>query len=207
MDWSWIIPTSVSLVILPIIVFFLRKWYQRRGTTVIHIGDREPPQYITNGERDQQYNSVRQRSPRFMNFRIPLTIENDRGIAITIRVKNVWFSEGRPIIHKDGEWELPGSNLEPTGIEIRSSAGNIVDPIKIDAYSIEHVLVIGTATSPVCHVGPYMSWRYLFIDWITIPIRIDPIIQEVDGYGEGRSLDPHITPNFALPEHYPKMQG
>ena len=139
-----------------------------------------------------------------MNFSIPLTIENRRDVELTIRIKNVWFSDGRPELNKKGGWKLPGSCLAPTGVEVRDAAGAVFDPVRITPRGIAHFVVGGTATSPVCHALPYQSWKYVFIDWISSPIKVEPFIQAVT---DGRGFDPALEPTFALPPHYPSMQG
>lgn len=38
-----------------------------------------------------------------MNFVIPLTFENQRAVELTVHVKNIWFSDGKPEIGKNRE--------------------------------------------------------------------------------------------------------
>jgi len=206
-DWSWVPATLGGTAVAALLgtsIFFLRRWYARRGTTTISVGDRTAPTYVTRGKWDIEEQCLLQSAPRFMNFAIPLTIKNMRDVELTVRVKNVWFSDGRPEIHKGGGWRLPGSCLSPTGVEVRDAAGNISDPVRVPPNGIEHFVVSGTATSPVCHSLPYQSWRFVFIDWDTSPVRVGPFIQEVE---DGRSFEPDLEPTFPLPPHYPKMQG
>jgi hypothetical protein len=206
--WAWALPTLGTLLlaaVATIVSFFIRRWYLRRGKTIIYVGDRDPCQYITRGRWDSDSQTIIQSSPRFMEFRIHLTIENRRDTEITLRIKNVWFSDGYPEIRKDG-WTLPGSCLSPTGLRIENAAAEITDPITIAARNMSHVRIIGTATSPVCHSGPFESWRYVFVDWISSPVNVPPFIQEVDQHGGGRSYDEDIEPTFPLPPHYPEMQ-
>jgi len=141
-----------------------------------------------------------------MEFSIPLTIENRRDVELSIRIKNVWFSEGRPEINKKGGWKLPGQSLEPVRLRVEDAAGNVSNPITIRPHGIAHMRIFGTATSPVCHAGPFVRWRFVFIDWITSPIEVDSLVQEVPMRGGGRSVDPELTPTFPLPSHYPSMQ-
>lgn len=206
-DWSWA-PAALGgtavAALFGISIFFIRRWYARRGTTHISVGDRTAPSYVTRGEWDAARQRLVQSPPRFMNFAIPLTIKNLRDVVLTVRVKNVWFSDGRPELHKDGGWRLPGSCLAPTGVEVRDAAGNICDPVRIPPNGIEHFVVSGTATSPVCHALPYQSWRFVFIDWDTSPVHVAPFIQQVT---DERTFESELEPHFPLPPHYPQMQG
>jgi len=202
MDWEWL-PAALGSAGLGVVVYFIRRWNGRRGSIHIYVGDRNPPTYITRGSWDAREQRLVQTPPRFMNFSVPLTVENSRDADLTIRIKNVWFSDGRPEIRKDG-WKLPGSCLSPTGVVVRDAAGNISDPVRIPANSIEHFIVPGTATSPVCHERPYETWKYVFIDWISTPVKIAPFIQAVS---DGRTFESDIKPAFPLPEHYPAVQG
>lgn len=194
---GWAVTAALSVVGV-----FLARWYVRRGGVTIHVGDRTPPEYVTRGARTPRDGRIMQTPPRFMNFSIPLTMENRKGVPVTIRIKNVWFSQGEPEIRKDG-WKLPGSSLHPTGLEIRDASGAIADPVRIDAHSIVHVVLHGTATSPVCHAGPFQEWRFVFVDWISTP-SIPPLIMEVPM--NARSFSEDLKPRFPLPAHYASMQ-
>lgn len=206
-DWSWA-PAALGGATVTLLlgagIFFTRRWYAKKGTTAITVGDRTAPLYVTRGEWDVNRQCIVQSPPRFMNFTVPITIENRRDVELTIRVKNVWFSDGRPELKKKGGWKLPGSCLAPTGVEVRDAAGSIFDPVRIPANGIAHFVVSGTATSPVCHALPYQSWNYVFIDWLSSPVKVTPFIQRVS---DGRTFDPQLDPTFPLPPHYPAMQG
>ena len=205
-NWDWL-PNAVGgaavATILGVGAFFARQWFLRAGATIIQLGDRVAPTYITRGSWDVQEQRPIQSSPRFMNFMIPITIENRRRVELTVRIKNVWFRELRPELHKGGGFRLPGTLLEPAGVEVRDTAGNIHDPVRIAPNGIVHFTVTGTATSPVCHVGPFEAWRFAFIDWSSSPVDVSPLIYEVT---DGRSYSPEIDPTFPLPPHYPEIQ-
>ncbi len=205
--WSWAFPAAggalVTLTVMAI-GYTTKRWYEKRGSTIIRIGDREPASYIIRGKLSQEGRIV-QDSPRFLNFSIPLTLENRRGITQTIRVQNVWFCEKEPIVNRgnDAGWRLPGSTLHPVGIRITNSSGQVVDPITIQPYGIEYIKIEGTATSPVCHSGAYKVLNYVFIDWYGSPGREWPLSLNMR---DGRKFDPNLEPLFPLPAHYPEMQ-
>ncbi len=58
-DWSWVQP-AVGALVLAGGVFFLRRWFNRSGTTVVELGDREPPQFVTRGSMSSDGRSIDQ---------------------------------------------------------------------------------------------------------------------------------------------------
>lgn len=68
-----------------------------------------------------------------------------------------------------------------------------------------HIRLVGTATSPVIFDDPFLSWRYVLIDWISEPV-MRPLVQFVEEHGGGRRYEPDLRPMFAMPPHYPGMR-
>lgn len=204
-SWAW---STIGACFLAVVYCFARRTWLRHGKTLIQVGDREPCQYITRGQWSADYKAIVQSAPRFMEFRIHLTIENRRGVPLTINVRSVSFSDGRPVVDsKEWDYELPGSCIHNVGFRIENAAGAINDPIIIEPHGIVRVRIIGTATTPVCHAGPYQSWRYVFIDWNAAPVEVPRFIQEVAWEDGVRLLDPDLEPTFPIPKHYFQMQG
>lgn len=211
MTWDWILPAIGGAIVTAIVgggESRIRSWWSRRGCIGIRIGHRGAPSYVTRGRWDADTQRLVQDAPRFMNFSVPITVTNGTDAELTLHVGSAHFSEGEPVMNKDGSRLFPGAGLHQVGIEVRNVAGEAMGPIRVPARSIEHFVVAGTVTSPVCHGGPYLSWKYLFIDWLSEPHAVRPLVMRVDGgFSGGREYKAELEPLFPIPEHYIGMQG
>ena len=111
-DWSWIQPTiggALVSAVVGVAAFFLVRWFKCAGTLHFNFVGREQPTFTIRGTLDPGSRELQQDPPRFMNYRISLTIHNDRGVDLHLRIENIFFCEGEPAWDKDGGFQLPGA--------------------------------------------------------------------------------------------------
>lgn len=182
-----------------LLVLLVGRWLARRGKLRYYFNSREPERYVMRGNWDDARGKAIFDIPRFLEFRIPIVIENTSDVEQMLSIKRVHFSGGPPVFHSSG-WELQGECLDTLGFRILDASGNTCDPVRVPARGFATVTLVGTASTPVFHDSAFHAWRCVFIDMIGTPKKRPPLMRIFDE--PAWTLESNIQPTFPVPAHY-----
>jgi hypothetical protein len=182
-----------------LLVLLIDRWLRRRGSLRYIFGSAEAEQYLMRGKWNPAGTEPILDVPRFLEFRVPIVVENRSDSERTLSIIRVHLGDNPPEF-KDGGWCMRGSCLQTLGAKFIDSAGEQCNPVRIPPHGYAHVTVVGTASTPVYHAGPFLSWRCLFIDIVGTPQKIPPLVRVFDGWPV--TLQKELQPTFPIPAEY-----
>ena len=185
---------------------------RRRGRLHFRLGTYNAPvEVVTRGRWDEAGTTLVLDAPRFINFRVPLTIDNRAGEERWIRVDDAQLWESLPSAsveyHKGRRVKVQraGGTLSTIGFRVESE-GKPVDLIRIPAKGMATVTIVGTTTNPSIQRKPFTTWRYIWIMFELAGGKEMPFYFDARQFAAKRYLL-NVEPEYPLPEHYITSQA